>query len=101
VGFAKLRGSIWPGKETVDMARSRRSGGRKSYHVSKSSSGGWKVKGAGAKRASSTHRTQKAAQKAARRLAKKQPKSQVVIHRRNGRIRTEHTYGADPYPPKG
>jgi hypothetical protein len=83
------------------MARVRASGGRKSYHVSRKSGGGWKVKGAGAKRASSTHRTQRAAQKAARRLAKKQPKGQVVIHRRNGKIRTEHTYGADPHPPRG
>jgi len=83
------------------MARARGSGGRKSYHVSKKSGGGWKVKGAGAKRTSSSHRTQKAAQNAARRLAKKQSKGQVVIHRPNGKIRTEHTYGADPHPPKG
>ena len=84
------------------MARSKGSGGRKSYHVSKNSSGkGWKVKGAGAKRASSTHRTQKAAQTAARRLAKGQSKGQVVVHGRNGKIRTEHTYGSDPNPPKG
>jgi hypothetical protein len=83
------------------MARTRGSGGRKSYHVSRKSGGGWKVKGAGAKRASSSHRTQKAAQKAAKQLAKKQPNGQVVIHRRNGKIRTEHTYGSDPHPPKG
>lgn len=83
------------------MARSKGSGGRKSYHVSKSSSGGWKVKGAGAKRTSSTHRTQKAAQKAATKLAKGQAKGQVVIHGRDGKIRTEHTYGSDPHPPSG
>lgn len=83
------------------MARSKGSGGRKSYHVSKKSGGGWKVKGAGAKRASSTHRTQKAAQKAATKLAKGQSKGQIVIHGRDGKIRTEHTYGSDPHPPKG
>lgn len=88
------------------MARSkgsggRSSGGRKSYHVTKNPAGGWKVKGAGSKRASSTHGTQKAAQKAATKLAKGQPKAQVVIHRANGQIRTEHTYGSDPHPPSG
>lgn len=83
------------------MARSKGSGGRKSYHVSKNSSGGWKVKGAGSKKASSSHKTQKAAQKAATKLAKGQSKGQVVIHRANGQIRTEHTYGSDPHPPSG
>lgn len=84
------------------MARgSKGSGGRKSYHVTKNPSGGWKVKGAGSKRASSTHKTQEAAQKAATKQAKAAPKSQVVVHGRDGKIRTEHTYGSDPNPPKG
>lgn len=83
------------------MAKGKGSGGRKSYHVTKNSDGGWKVKDAGASRASSTHSTQKAAQKAATKLAKSQPKGQVVIHGRDGKIRTEHTYGSDPNPPKG
>jgi hypothetical protein len=69
--------------------------------VTKNSGKGWKVKGAGSKRASSTHSTQKAAQKAATKLAKGETKGQVVIHRSNGQIRTEHTYGSDPYPPSG
>ena len=77
------------------------SSGRKSYHVTKNSSGGWNVKGAGSKKASSAHNTQKAAQKAATKLAKGQSKGQVVIHGRDGKIRTEHTYGSDPHPPKG
>ncbi len=83
------------------MAKSKNSGGRKSYHVTKSSGSGWKVKGAGSSRASSTHSTQKAAQKAGTRLAKSQAKGQVVIHGRDGKIRTEHTYGSDPNPPRG
>lgn len=84
------------------MARgSKGSGGRKSYHVTRSSGKGWKVKGAGSKRAASTHNTQKAAQKAATKLAKSQTKGQVVIHGRDGKIRTEHTYGSDPHPPAG
>ena len=83
------------------MAKGNSSGGRKSYHVTKNVGGGWKVKGAGSSRASSTHSTQKAAQKAATKLAKSQAKGQVVIHGRDGKIRTEHTYGSDPSPPKG
>jgi len=55
------------------------------------------VKGAESQRASSTHRTQKAATK----LAKGQTKGQVVIHQPNGQIRTEHTYGSDPNPLAG
>jgi hypothetical protein len=34
-------------------------------------------------------------------LAKAQPLGQVVIHRTDGQIQTEHTYGKDPHPPKG
>lgn len=83
------------------MAKGKSSGGRKSYHVTKNSSGGWKVKGAGSSRASSTHSTQKAAQRAATKLAKSQSKGQVVVHGRDSKIRTEHTYGSDPNPPKG
>jgi len=82
------------------VAKGKSSGGRKSYHVTKNP-GGWKVKGAGSRRESSTHSTQKAAQKAATKLAKSQTKGQVVIHGRDGKIRTEHTYGSDPNPPKG
>lgn len=83
------------------MTKGKSSGGRKSYHVTKSPGGDWKVKGAGSGRASSTHSTQEAAQKAATRLAKSQAKGQVVVHGRDGKIRTEHTYGSDPNPPRG
>lgn len=34
-------------------------------------------------------------------VAKKQGNSQVVIHKKNGQIQTEHTYGNDPNPPEG
>ena len=53
------------------------------------------------KKASSTHKMQAAAQKAATKQAKSATKGQVVVHRPNGQIRTEHTYGSDPHPPKG
>ena len=34
-------------------------------------------------------------------LSKNQELGQVVIHKQDGTIQTEHTYGKDPYPPKG
>lgn len=73
---------------------------RKSYHVTKSTTG-WKVKGAANSRASATAKTKAAAVSKAKSLAKAAPKGQVVIHGKNGRIQTEHTYGGDPNPPKG
>ena len=83
------------------MAKAKGSGRRKSFHVTKNLGGGWNVKAAGGKKASSKHKTQAAAQKAATKQAKSASKGQVVIHRPNGQIRTEHTYGSDPHPPKG
>ncbi|MGH3089544.1 MAG: DUF2188 domain-containing protein [Rubrobacteraceae bacterium] len=83
------------------LARGKGSSRRKTYHITKRSGGGWGVKRAGAKQASSKHRTQAAAIRAARRRAKSRRRGQVVVHRRNGRIRTEYTYGADPRSSKG
>ena len=34
-------------------------------------------------------------------LAKKGPLGQIKIHKQDGKIQTEHTYGGDPHPPKG
>lgn len=34
-------------------------------------------------------------------VAKANQPSQLVIHRVDGTIETEHTYGNDPYPPQG
>jgi hypothetical protein len=38
---------------------------------------------------------------AGREIAKDADKGQLVIHRQDGTIQTEHIYGQDPYPPKG
>ena len=62
--------------------------------------GGWAVKGAGNKRATSVHDTQRQATDAAREIARKQ-QSELVIHRRDGRIRDKDSHGNDPFPPKG
>ena len=61
----------------------------------------WAVRSEGAGRAASTHKTQDAAIDAATDIAQNARLGQVVIHRPNGTIREEHTYGQDPYPPKG
>lgn len=61
---------------------------------------GWAVKGAGNQRATSVHDTQRQAIGAARDIARKQ-QSELVIHRRDGRIRDKDSHGNDPFPPKG
>ncbi len=62
--------------------------------------GRWAVRGAGSRKASSVHRTQKEAIRSARNTAIRQ-KTEVVIHRPSGQIRDRNSYGNDPYPPKG
>lgn len=74
---------------------------RKVYHVTHDQQGGWVVKAEGASRSSGKHETKVEAVEQAKDLAKKQALGQVVIHKADGTIQTEHTYGQDPYPPKG
>lgn len=74
---------------------------RKTYHVTPAEDGNWKVKGEGASRAAGIHEDKTDAVQQARDLAKASGKGQVVIHRRDGTIQTEWTYGQDPYPPEG
>lgn len=61
---------------------------------------GWSVKLDGAQRASAVCDTKAQAVERAKELAQTR-ELQLVIHGQNGRIQTEHTYGHDPYPPKG
>lgn len=72
---------------------------KKSQHVVPHK-GGWAVKGAGNKKATSVHTTQGEAITAARQTAIRQ-ESEMLIHGRNGRIRERNTYGDDPFPPRG
>jgi len=64
---------------------------------------GWKVEIKG--RTISTHRTQVAAEKAAIKAGHKAQNrgglGQAVLHKANGRIREERTYGGDPRRSKG
>lgn len=61
--------------------------------------GGWAVRGAGNSRVTSTHQTQNEAISAARNIAMNQ-RTEVVIHRPDGRIRDKDSYGNDPMPPR-
>lgn len=60
----------------------------------------WAVRGEGNSRVTSIHRTQAEAQAAAREIAINQ-RSEVVIHRPDGRIRDKDSYGNDGFPPRG
>jgi hypothetical protein len=71
---------------------------RKVYHVVPAS-GAWQVKHQGA--ILSNHATKDAAVEAGRKVAKANQPSQLVIHKTDGTIETEYTYGEDPYPPRG
>ena len=71
----------------------------KNQHVVPHRDGG-AGKGAGNQRASSVHRTQRQAIDAAREIARNQ-QSELVIHRKDGRIRDKDSHGNDPFPPKG
>ncbi len=59
----------------------------------------WQVKKDGV--VLSTHNTKAAAIEAGRTFAKSNQPSQLVVHRADGTIETEYTYGDDPYPPAG
>ena len=59
----------------------------------------WQVKGAGNQKATTVTSTQKEAISIAREIAQNQ-KSEVVIHRRDGRIKDKDSYGNDPNPPR-
>lgn len=72
---------------------------RKNQHVVKTPAG-WGVKGEKNTRVTQNFDTQKEAIEKAREIAINQ-KSEVVIHRLDGKIRNKNSYGNDPYPPKG
>ncbi|MGI8804315.1 MAG: DUF2188 domain-containing protein [Thermoleophilaceae bacterium] len=63
-------------------------------HIVREEATGWAVKREGAKRASSSHKTQAEAVAAGRRLALKSGGAEVVVHRSDGRVRDVDTVGA-------
>jgi uncharacterized protein YdaT len=70
---------------------------KRDYHVVPHD-GEWAVKREGADRASSLHETQQEAIDVGRKLAQNH-QTELVIHRRDGRIRDSDSYGRDPHPP--
>lgn len=68
-------------------------------HVVKHGSN-WAAKQDNAKRASVVTKTQREAFEIAREIAKNNGE-EVSIHSTTGQIRAKHSYGNDPYPPKG
>lgn len=71
------------------------------YHVVPTSGGDWKVEKKGAERASAVSPDKQPAIQRATELAKKAPLGQVVIHKGDGTIQKEYTYGKDPRKTKG
>lgn len=73
---------------------------RKVYHVL-FKSGEWLIKSEGIKKPVGSSETKKEAIKKAQGIAKKNPLSQLKIHKKNGLIQEERTYGKDPEKYKG
>ena len=70
---------------------------RKTYHVTQRQDGTWQGKLARASRASVVEETKAKAVESTKSLAKNAPLGQIVIHRADNVIQTEHTYGKDPH----
>ncbi len=68
---------------------------RRIYHVVPDD-GAWKVKGENSIRASSIHDRKPDAIARAKQLAKVGRLGQVIVHKADGSIQTEYTYGRDP-----
>ncbi|MCC6181900.1 MAG: DUF2188 domain-containing protein [Bacteroidia bacterium] len=71
----------------------------KNVHVTKKENG-WSVKTAGSEKAVKITPTQKEAIAVGKSIAQNQ-KSELIIHRTDGKIREKNSYGNDSYPPKG
>ncbi len=69
---------------------------KKNFHVVRLGKG-WSVKSDG--RVLSSHDTQENAANSAV-IRAKRVKSEVVIHGRDGKIRSKDSYGNDPFPPR-
>ena len=74
---------------------------RNVYHITPSPDKGWKVKKEGADRASGYFGNKSDAIDRGKELSKSGAEGQIIIHKKDGKIQTEHTYKNDPFPPKG
>jgi len=73
---------------------------RETYHVTFKEEK-WKVQKEGARRPTKNFENKHEAVDFGREIAKNQPLGQLIIHKKNGIIEEERTYGKDPFPPKG
>ena len=75
---------------------------RVSYHITYSKEGKcWKIILAGEDKVISLRKTKKMAIEEAKKLAGNFKKSQIVIHKMDGKIQEERTFGQDPRSTKG
>ena len=72
---------------------------KKNQHVIPTGDGNWGVRGEGTSKVTKKTPTQSEAINVARDIAKNQG-SEVVIHRKDGKIRDKDSYGKDPCPPE-
>lgn len=72
---------------------------RKTHHVVPNQKGGWSVKKGGSSKASKTFDTKKSATDYGRQVSKNQ-KSELVVHKKDGRIHRSDSHGKDPIPPR-
>jgi hypothetical protein len=73
----------------------------KFHIIHNSDNSNWQLKKENSQRAISNHTTKEEAIEKGRELAKGIQPSQLLIHKKDNTIQTEHTYRNDPYPPKG
>ena len=66
------------------------------YHVVPNGTQGWQVKAEGASRATSNHKTKDEAVATAKKLLENDKLGQLKVHKQDGTIELEWTYGADP-----
>lgn len=74
---------------------------RQTWHITTHDDDGWQVKKAGNDQATSVHENKQEAIEAGRDLAKDQALGQLKIHKTDGTIQEERTYGDDPAGTKG
>ena len=73
---------------------------REKFHVT-SHKKRWKAQKEGAQKPLKTFKTKKKAIAFGIKEAKKPLLGQLIIHKKDGTIQEERTYGKDPYPPQG
>ena len=99
--MASKGGSGKGGSSSRGSGGGKTSPSRKVYDVSQRPDDKWQGKARGGERASVVRETKEQAVKDTTRIAKNQDPSQVVIHKTDGKIQEERTFGKDPFPPKG